>query len=104
MPQKQPPANTTVSVFGGAATGRAMAVVAEAAATKPAAMIPRVKPRIMIPSSVPLSRSTPFFPLARIAFSVLRTSWRRHLRRVAGRQHLDHFIGNVPGSNDPEPD
>src|SRR5262249_36581374 len=109
MPQKQPPANTIVCVFGGAAFARSAgfaAAVADTTARSPLVMSPRVNPRIMIPPSVPLSRSTFFFPLERIALGlrIFRTTRRRHLHRIAGRQYLDHFVGNVPGSHDPESD
>src|SRR5215831_10302339 len=107
MPQKQPPANTTVCVFdGGAAcgrsTGRATAVVAETAARRPAPMSPRVKPRIMIPSSVPLSRSTFVVAFRRIALGhrILGASGSWHLGRIAGSQHFHHFIGNMSGALD----
>src|SRR5215467_2415961 len=108
MPQKQPPANTTVCVFGGAECGRstvrATAVVAETAASKPAPMSPRVKPRIMVPSSVPLSRSTLFCPFSRTAvgLGILRASGRGHLGRIARSKHFHHFVGNVSGAHDPE--
>src|SRR5689334_22029519 len=103
MPQKHPPANTTVSVFGGAGVAaRANPGIAGIAATSAPAMSPRVNPRIMIPPSVPLSRSpTPYRNSDPASVRAIRN---RHLLRIAGAQHLDHLVRHVPRTDDPDAD